>query len=159
MSVADIFEQHRRTFLSMGQQMADQINRENAADFVRSAENRAVNWSRVQQPALVAPRAVEPKFSFEGNWSIELVETDRPVTTFDPDSILPRYRTDEGAVGGPVGGPVRDEAGAVIPGQFQQSSQDTQSAGTVWQTPDGRRRFVKVATGFAGLRRYWQELP
>lgn len=158
MEVTIDIEQVRQDFIANGMKMANQLNSMAAANFEGAARNRAAYWFQVETPKPVPPLAVEAVFEFEPTWKFELVSTSLPVSTLDPNALLPPPpRTDVGAVGGPVGAPIVDSADPVS-NKYSSSSTDSAAPGSIYLDSKSGRRFVKIAEGFAGLRRYWLEL-
>lgn len=151
-------EQVRQEFIANGMKMANHLNSSAAAAFEGAARNRAAYWFQVETPKPIAPMAVEAVFEFEPTWKFELVPTSVPVSTLEPNTLLPPPpRTDIDAVGGPVGSLINDAADPVK-NKYNSSSTDSASPGAIYLDSKSGRRFVKIAEGFAGLRRYWLEL-
>ena len=158
MEVTIDIEQVKRDFVSNARQMAMTLNTSAAVDFENAAKNRAVYWLQVHTPKPVAAFCVEPVFSFEPNWRFEFAVTTKLVSELDPDSLLPPPpKTDIGAVGGPVGAIIID-ADDPVADKYSCSSSDFSTPGTLYIDPKTKDKFVKIAEGFAGLRKYWLKI-
>lgn len=148
----------KRDFITNAMKMANQLNAIAADEFEGAARNRAMYWFQVKSPKPIAPRAVEVVFNFEPTWKFEFVPTQAPVSTLDPDVLLPPPPpNDVNAIGGPVGALIIDDVD-LVKNKYSLSSTDNMAPGSVYRDMKSGRRFVKVAEGFAGLRKYWIEL-
>lgn len=93
--------------------------------------------------------AVMPVVDFEGFFSLNLVDAGYPVSTIKPESFLPTFPTDEGAIGGPVGGPIPGQTGKWYRAS---SSTDTKP----YSAPDGRK--FEFRAPFFGIGGYWVQV-
>lgn len=85
----------------------EQRNRLVADLFERDAENwaRNVQQTGVRTPAPVAPNAIQIR-AVRDTLSYEIDELPAKVSDKNPESLLPKFATDAGAIGGRVGGPI-----------------------------------------------------
>lgn len=86
--------------------MVSQINKELVDNYLNGARNWALNKQHGGDgPPPVVPFNILAEFN-EADNSFKIVNTDVPVSTITPESFLPTYKTDDKAIGGPVGGPI-----------------------------------------------------
>jgi hypothetical protein len=140
-------EQVKASFVANGMQIANHINQENEGEYLRQIQNWVQGGARDGEPK---PNfAVEAQFSFEGNFELKIVPTDRPVSLVNPKDFLPKYGTDDNAVGGEVGGSIPGQ-----PRRFYAAANANPWIGKLAQV--GGRRFVFTAT--TPFNRFWEEL-
>ena len=153
--IQDLFETARRSWIESNDRFAAHTNEEARKQFEAQARSYADNPAlKIAKP--VAPSMVKAVQEYVPFPKCEFVPTGVPVSTLDPDSLKPVVQADVDGVGGPIGGPVKDEFQKVVPGKFQKSSQDTLYPGAIWETPDKKRKFVKVAR--TPFDQFWLEL-
>lgn len=144
-----------RTWIAQQHQFADKAN----AEATRIFHDAAANWASQNDPIAIpmpkAPNAVRAVVSVNP-MGVKFEETGTPVSTLDPKTLLPVLPSDVGALGGDVGAPMRDEHGQVIPGQWQRSASCQKWPGQT--TTQNGKKFVQIAEGFGGTRRYWLEI-
>lgn len=116
----------RTSFIAQGHAIAAQINHAAAEGYEGACRNWAANGGTGEAPA--APFAVEPVFNFDGLWTLQLASRDRRVSSRTPQSFLPAFGTDAGAIGGPVGGPIPNQ-----PGRFYAASNHTPYVGQIYR--------------------------
>lgn len=148
-------EEVLQTWLDQQHRFADQANLRSAEAFRTAAKNWAEQNDPTSIPEPKAPMAVRAVIMMYP-MGVRFEETSTPVSTLDPKTLLRVLPSDVGALGGDVGAPMRDENGQVIPGQWQRSSTCTKWPGQT--TTQNGKKFVLIAEGFAGARRYWQEI-
>lgn len=114
----------KQAFIAQGHAIAAQVNKAAADAYEGACRNWAANGGSGAAP--VATLAVEPVFDFDGHWGLQLRPTTRPVSSLTPQSFLPAFGTDAGAIGGPVGGPIPNQ-----PGRFYAASNHTPYVGQI----------------------------
>lgn len=144
-----------RTWTEQQHRFASDANRRAEDAFLQAAKNWAAQNEPEKIPMPTSPIAVKAVISLNP-MGVKFEETGSPVSTLDPKTLLRVLPSDVGAFGGDVGPPMRDEVGQAIPGQWQRSSTCTKWPGQT--TAQNGKRFVMIADGFAGARRYWLEI-
>lgn len=141
------FEEVKQTFIAQGMAIAAKLNQDAAERFLGACRNWAANGGRDGEPK--PDLAMEAEFSFEGNWEMRIVATDRFVSTIDPKSFLQTFGTDKDAIGGPVGGPIPGQ-----PGRFYAASDATPYLGQVHRA----KGKTYVFTAITPFNRAWEEI-
>lgn len=141
------FEEVKQSFIAQGHAIAAQMNQVAVERFLGACRNWAANGGRDGEPK--PDLAMEAEFSFEGNWQMRIVATDRFVSTIDPKSFLQTFGTDKDAIGGPVGGPIVDQ-----PGRYYAASDATPYLGQVFR---GKGK-TYVFTAISPFNRAWEEI-
>ncbi len=148
-------DENIRTWIEQQHRFAADANRRAEDAFLQAAKN----WAQANEPDKIpmpnVPIAVRAVVSLNP-MGVRFEETGTPVSTLDPKTLLRVLPSDVGALGGDVGAPMRDENGQVIPGQWQRSSTCTKWPGQT--TTQNGKKFVLIAEGFAGAKRYWLEI-
>lgn len=107
-------EEVKQSFIAQAKAMAEKRNEIAVEEYLGACRNWA---ARTQQgvgaagPEPQAGPAIEAVVNFDGNWSIEFRPTGYPVSGIPPSNFLPKHKTDENAIGFPVGGPIPDQPG------------------------------------------------
>jgi hypothetical protein len=140
-------EQVKASFIANGIQIANQINQENEGEYLRQIQNWVKGGGKDGEPK--PDVAVEAQFNFDGNFELKIVPTDRPVSLVNPKDFLPKYGTDESAVGGEVGGPIPGQ-----PKRFYAAANASPWLGKMVRIGD--RRFIFTAT--TPFNRFWEEV-
>jgi hypothetical protein len=141
------FEEVKQTFIAQGMAIAAKLNQDAVERFLGACRNWAANGGRDGEPK--PDLAMEAEFSFEGNWTMRIVATDRFVSTIDPKSFLQTFGTDRDAIGGPVGGPIPNQ-----PGRYYAASDATPYLGQVHRNKDK----TYVFTAITPFNRAWEEI-
>lgn len=141
------FEEVKQTFIAQGMAIAAKLNQDAVERFLGACRNWAANGGKDGEPK--PDLAMEAEFSFEGNWEMRIVATDRFVSTIDPKSFLQTFGTDRDAIGGPVGGPIPNQ-----PGRFYAASDSTPYLGQVYRAK-GKTYVFSAITPF---NRAWEEV-
>jgi len=91
----------------------NQLNTELRNNYLQAAMNWADTKTHGEAgPPPVAPLGADVIVSVDGDTvNFKLIQATKPVSTITPESFLPTFLTDNSAVGGPVGGPIKNEAG------------------------------------------------
>lgn len=137
----------KQSFMAQGAAIAAKINLQAEHDYLQACRNWAANGAKDGEPK--PDLAVEAQFSFEPEWFMRIVATDRPVSSIDPKSFLQAYGTDKDAIGGPVGGPIPGQ-----PGRFYAASNATPWLGQVYRAK-GKTYVYAAITPF---NRAWEEI-
>lgn len=140
-------EQVKADFIANGVRMAQQMNQTAEQRFLDAAREWARNGGNSGEPR--PDEAVQAVFSFDDFFSMKISGTGRPVSTIDPKSFLSAHKTDENAVGGPVGGPIPNK-----PGKYYAHS--TASPWLGQEVKIGQRLFRFASTNF--MDKYWEEI-
>lgn len=149
-------EEVRRRAIESAHEIARHLNAARAFDFETAARNRALQNDARNIPAPKVPMAVEPNF-LQGGFGFELIETTRPVSTLDPDSLLPVIPSDEGGLSVDLGKPLRvDGYGNPVEGWYQIASTCKKFPGMT--TEHGGRRYVFMVGGVFGQAKWWQDI-
>ena len=141
------FEEVKQSFIAQGMAIAAKLNQDAVERFLGACKNWAANGGRDGEPK--PDLAMEAEFSFEGNWQMRIVATDRFVSTIDPKSFLQTFGTDRDAIGGPVGGPIPNQ-----PGRYYAASDATPYLGQVHRNKDK----TYVFTAITPFNRAWEEI-
>jgi hypothetical protein len=141
------FEEVKQSFIAQGHAIAAKLNQDAVERFLGACRNWAANGGRDGEPK--PDLAMEAEFSFEGNWTMRIVATDRFVSTIDPKSFLQTFGTDRDAIGGPVGGPIPNQ-----PGRYYAASDATPYLGQVHRNKDK----TYVFTAITPFNRAWEEI-
>lgn len=141
------FEEVKQTFIAQGMAIAAKLNQDAVERFLGACRNWAANGGKDGEPK--PDLAMEAEFSFEGNWEMRIVATDRFVSTIDPKSFLQTFGTDRDAIGGPVGGPIPNQ-----PGRYYAASDATPYLGQVHRNKDK----TYVFTAITPFNRAWEEI-
>lgn len=137
----------KQSFMAQGAAMAAKMNQDAVERFLGACRNWAANGAKDGEPK--PDLAVEAQFSFDPEWSLRIVPTDRPISSIDPKSFLQTYGTDKDAVGGPVGGPIPNQ-----PGRYYAASNATPYVGQVYRG-NGK---TYVFTAITPFNRAWEEI-
>jgi hypothetical protein len=148
----DLFAQAKQSWLAANDRYAAEINARSLDEFNRQSRSYADNPG-LKMPKPVAPSMVKAVQTYEPWPKCEFVPTGIPVSMIDPDSLKPVIQSDVDAVGGPVGGPVRNETGGIVIGKFMKSSTDTYWPGQIFTDPKTGNKYVKVA--ISPFDQYW----
>lgn len=94
----------RATFASSAEALASHLNAEFVKSYIQACKNWAENYGRGgSEPEPVAPLALKAEVSFEGYFSLKMIESSVPVSTLKPRDFLPAVYNQDGAVGGKIG--------------------------------------------------------
>lgn len=107
-------EEVKQSFIAQAKAIAEKRNDIAAEEYLGACRNWAARRQQGVDAAGPEPQAgpsVEAVVDFDGNWSIEFRPTGKPVSDIPPSNFLPTYKTDENAIGFPVGGPIPDQPG------------------------------------------------
>ena len=141
------FEEVKQSFIAQGMAIAAKLNQDAVERFLGASRNWAANGGRDGEPK--PDLAMEAEFSFEGNWQMRIVATDRFVSSIDPKSFLQAYGTDKDAIGGPVGGPIPGQVG-----RYYAASDATPYLGQVHRA----KGKTYVFTAITPFNRAWEEI-
>lgn len=137
----------KASMIAQGNTIAQQFNAEAERTYLQACQDWARNGGQGGEPK--PGLAVEPVFNFDGVFEFKLAATTRPVSNIDPKTFLPKFGTDEDAVGGEVGGPIPGK-----PGRFYVASGATPWIGKLARVGD--RAFVCAAD--TPFTRFWEEV-
>lgn len=126
---------------------SDEANERLESEYLTAARNWALNKAQgVNAPMPEIPQAI--RFTAKDG-GITAAYTGVPVSQIQPTAFLPTYKTDIGAVGGAIGGPIQGQ-----PGKFYAASGSNPQAGDVVKV-DGSTYVYKRPTPFGG---YWEKV-
>lgn len=136
----------RETAIAQVYAMKAQLNKTVEDKYLTAARNWALN---PDSPYPAVPFITDVQLTGDNPVTFTLVPTDIPISTIKPEDFLPKYKTDDNAVGGPVGGPIPDQ-----PGRFYLAANASAYIGQIARV--GGSVYVCQANG--PFSRFWQKI-
>lgn len=148
-------EQVKKDWIANCHAVAAHKNESAAEEYIGACRNWAARRQQGVEaagPEPIPAIAVEPVIDLEGLWSVEFKPTGKPVSDIPPTKFLPTFKTDENAIGFPIGGPILNEHGDPT-GRYYDFSSAASSVGRKVTINGKKYKF----DGLTPFNRFWVE--